>query len=572
MQQSPSPTMMVLMLVGGMGLLLYGIHVMSEGLQKITGPRLRQVLGIVADRPFLGLLAGALFTVLFQSSTATTVILVGLAGAAVVTLRQCLPVILGADIGTTVTAQLIALKVTEISLPIVALGASIVFFAKRDRYRRIGQAIIGFGLLFLGLKIMADAMVPLRDSLVFREMLLQVGNQPLLAIAVAALFTFLIHSSAAAIGVIVVLATQGLVDALSAFYFILGANVGTSFTALLSSLGSRREAQRVAAAHFFAKLGGTFLVYPFAVPFVNWLSSVTTSPSFQVANAHTLFNVAIALTFFPLRNLGVKVLERLLPEKGIPEFEPRYLNETLLGTPSIALGLAYREVVRLSAEILRMFRDVDRVLRFNNAALIDRIIHKENVINVLFSKATQYVTMILRQPLHRNEFAKGMGLIKVLNDLELISDILSKNVAPLLQNKIRERIYFSPTGWEELDMMYQEVCLMMRLTHKALVKADFCLAEQAIKLHPKILRLEHGLKTTHIHRLREGIKESELSSRVHLELLNAYLRIAEHLRSIALTIAADLTEIRVCPAEVPESLVGTEEEPEEEGAPARVAF
>lgn len=563
MQQHPSLTMMVLMLLGGMGLLLYGISVMSEGLQKIAGQKLRQVLGSVTDRPFLGLLAGALITVLFQSSTATTVILVGLANAAVVKLRQCLPVILGADIGTTVTAQLIALKVTEVSLPIVAVGATIVFFAKRDRYRRIGQAIIGFGLLFLGLKIMADAMVPLRDSALFQDILLQVCHNPLLAIVVAAVFTFLVHSSAAALGVIVVLATQGLIDPLSAFYLILGANVGTSFTALLSSLGSQREAQRVAAAHFFAKLGGTCIVFPFAVPFVHWLTTVTSSPSFQVANAHTLFNVIITFAFLPFRNIGVTLLERFIPDKKMPEFEPRYLNEALLDTPSIALGLAYREVARLSAEVLRMFRDVDRVLRSNNFDLIDRILHKENVVNALFTKATNYLTLLLRRPLHRNEFEKGMGLVKVLNDLELISDIISKNIVPLLQNKLRENIIFSKTGWDELVIMYEEVCMMMRLTHKALVTADYCLAEQAIKLHPKILKLERGLKSTHIYRLQEGIRETELSSRLHLELLNAYLRITEHLRSIALTTAGELVETRVCPSEPP---LVVDEEPEESAA------
>jgi len=561
--QNPPLVTMVLMLLGGMGLLLYGISVMSEGLQKITGQRLRQVLGSVTGRPFLGLVAGALITVLFQSSTATTVILVGLANAAVVKLRQCMPVILGADIGTTVTAQLIALKVTEVSLPIVAVGATIIFFTKRDRYRRVGQAIIGFGLLFLGLKIMADAMVPLRDSTLFRDALLQVGSSPLLALVLAAVFTFLVHSSAAVLGIIVVLATHGLIDALSAFYFILGANIGTSFTAVLSSLGAQREAQRVAAAHFFAKFGGTCLVFPFAVPFVHWLTTVTASPSFQVANAHTLFNIFIAFAFLPLHRIGATLLERLIPEKKMPEFEPKYLSEALLDTPSIALGLVYREVAGLSSEVLRVFRDVDRVLRLNDFGLIDRITHKENVINVLFSKATAYLTLLLRRPLHRNEFAKGMGLFKVLNDLELISDIISKNIVPLLQNKIKERIVFSKTGWEELVLMYEEVCLMMRLTHKALVTADYCLAEQAVKLHPKILKLERGLKSTHLYRLQKGVRETERSSRLHLELLNAYLRIAEHLQHIALTIAGELVETRVCP---PELALVIEEEPEEDAA------
>jgi phosphate:Na+ symporter len=173
------------------------------------------------------------------------------------------------------------------------------------------------------------------------------------------------------------------------------------------------------------------------------------------------------------------------------------------------------------------------------------------------------LTLLLRRPLHREEFAKGMGLVQILNDLELISDIMSKNVAPLLRHKLHENISFSPTGWEDLVLMYQEVCLMMRTTHKALVKADYCLAEQAIKMLPKITQLERGLRSTHIYRLREGIKESELSSRLHLELLNAYLRISEHLRSIAFTTAGELTDARVCPP-VPATAIPAEEQEDQE--------
>ncbi|MGO0122995.1 Na/Pi cotransporter family protein [Desulfothermobacter acidiphilus] len=557
---------MGLSLLGGMGLLLYGISLMSEGLQKIAGHKLRRALGKVADRPFMGVVLGALITILFQSSTATTVILVGLASAAVITLRQCLPVVLGADIGTTVTAQLIALRVTEISLPIVAVGASIVFFTKRDRYRRVGQAILGFGLLFLGLKIMAEAMAPLKEAPFFREALLHVAHSPLLAIVVASIFTFLIHSSAAAVGIIIVLASQGLIDALAAFYFILGANVGTSFTALLASIGSSREAQRVAMAHFLAKIGGTCLVFPLAVPFVNWLNGISSSPSFQVANAHTFFNLFITAVFFPLRNYGAMVLERLLPEKKRPEFEPKYLSEALLDTPSLALGLAYREVTRISAKVLRMYLDVGRALKNGNLALVEDLMHQEQVLDHLVPKTTAYLTQLLRRPLHRDEFRRGIGLIHVLNDLELASDVLGNRLGTLLQDKVRENIQFSPTGEEELDLMYHEVSIMVRITHKALVRADYCLAEQAAGLYPRILKLERGFRTTHIHRLREGIKESEISSRLHLEFLNAYLRVSEHMRSIALAVAEEISEPRVCPA-MPSPEVLLAEEPEAEARP-----
>jgi phosphate:Na+ symporter len=309
---------MLLGLFGGIGVLLYGIQVMGDGLQKILGKQLRRLLESVTQRPLLGVLAGVLVTILFQSSTATTVILVGLANAAVITLRQSMPVILGADIGTVVTAQLIALKFTELSLLIVGVGAPVVFFAKQDRYRRIGQAAMGFGLLFLGLKIVGDSLQPLQKVPEFTRLLLAVSEHPLLAIGAASVITFLIHSSAAVLGIIMALAGYGLIDLHGAVYLILGCNLGTSFTALLSSIGSRREAQRVALAHFFSKLGGTIL-FSLLVPwFAALLAWMTSKPAFQVANAHTVFNVGLAALFLPFSRWGSRFLEWLIPDKKIP--------------------------------------------------------------------------------------------------------------------------------------------------------------------------------------------------------------------------------------------------------------
>ncbi|MBA4395173.1 MAG: Na/Pi cotransporter, partial [Desulfobacca sp.] len=305
--------------LGGIGILLYGIQVMGDGLQKILGRQLRTLLESITKKPVLGVLAGVLITILFQSSTATTVILVGLTNAAVITLRQSMPVILGADIGTTVTAQLIALKFTEVSLLIVGLGAPIVFFTKKDRHRRIGQALIGFGFLFLGLKIIGDCLKPLQDSPTFTQVLLTVSRYPLLAVAVSAVVTFLIHSSAAVMGIIMVLAGYGLITLNAAIYLLLGSNVGTSFTALLASIGSRREAQRVALAHLFSKLGGTILFFPFVPWFSLFLASLTSSVNFQVANGHLFFNVGMAVLFLPFYNLGSRFIEWSLPEKKQPE-------------------------------------------------------------------------------------------------------------------------------------------------------------------------------------------------------------------------------------------------------------
>ncbi|MGQ9824406.1 MAG: Na/Pi cotransporter family protein [Desulfotomaculales bacterium] len=533
-------------LLGGIGILLYGIQVMGDGLQKILGRQLRHLLESVTKNPLLGVLAGIAITILFQSSTATSVILVGLASAAVITLRQCMPVILGADIGTTVTAQLIALKFTELSLLIVGIGAPLVFFARQDHHKRFGQAITGFGLLFLGLKIIGESVQPLRDNPALTQVLSVACHNPFLAVIAAALATFLVHSSAAVLGIIIMLAAQSVVDLRSAIYLILGANVGTSFTALLASATSRREAQRVALAHFLSKLGGSALLFPFVPWYSELLAGLTPSVSFQVANAHTFFNVGLAAVFLPFYGLGCRLLEIILPDKKIPELEPKYLQEEVITAPAVALGLAHKEVTRLSAETLRMILDAERALRGGGSEILKRISHKEKVMDVLCRAAVDYLTRVLRQPLNREEFEYAMGLIHVLDDLEKITDVLDRNVKFLIETKLSDGVEFSPRGREELGLLRSTVIDLLRTAHKALVQNDYCLAEEIVTRQPKVAALIRDLRQTHVHRLTEGIKESEATSNLHLEMLNSYHQISELVRDIGFTIMEQLAKGKIC--------------------------
>lgn len=532
--------------LGGIGILLYGIQVMGDGLQKILGRQLRQMLESVTRHRLLGVGAGIAVTVLFQSSTATTVILVGLTSAAVITLRQCMPVILGADIGTTITAQLIALKFTELALLIVGIGAPIVFFAKRDRHRRVGQAITGFGLLFLGLKIVGDTMHPLRDIPAFVNTLAAVSDNPLLAVLAAAVITFIIHSSAAVLGIVMVLASQGAVDLYAAIYLLLGANVGTSFTALLASIGSRREAQRVAMAHFLSKMGGTMLLFPFVPWYGSFLSSLTSSLAFQVANAHMFFNIGLAVIFLPFSDFGARILEWMLPDKKIPELEPKYLREEVITAPSVAIGLAHRETVRLSAQAMRVLRDAERVFQGGSVDILEQIAHKERVMDVLCKTGVAYLTRVLRQPLSREELEYAMGLIHILDGLEKITDIVERNIKNIIETKLAQGVEFSAKGREELNTVIKEVTNLMRLTHKALVHGDFCRAEQVVTEQPKITALVRELRQTHVHRLTEGIKETEATSNLHLELLNSYQQVSDLLRDVAFTIMEQLSKSKCC--------------------------
>lgn len=524
----------VLGLIGGMGLLLYGMYIMSEGLQKIAGPGLRKTLSKLTHNRISGLIIGALVTILFQSSTATTVIMVSLVSASIISLRQTLGVILGADIGTTVTAQLIALKVTEIALPIVGIGATVVFFAKRDRYRRVGQVILGFGLLFLGLKIMAESMGPLRELPFFQELLLQSAGQPLLAIVCSAIFTFLVHSSAATVGIIMVLAMQHMINLHSAVYLLFGANIGTCFTAVLSSLGSSREAQRVATAHLLFKVVGVLIFLPFVDLFAELLTFLASSPGYQVANAHTLFNVSIALMFLPFTGFFAVLLKKIVPDKKISGPPPviRYLDQKLISTPNIALGLAAKEVEHIIDRVFNMSADIINVFERNDVRMIEKLNEEENIVDLLCRVTSEYLAAILRQPLSREEFNRCMSLMHIVNDLEHIGDIIAKDISYLAKAKITGNLMFSDEGWDEIYIMHHRVVELMRMTKAAYSSTDIDLAGYVLKLYPEIVKMERYLRELHIDRLRQGTARSLKTSSLHLDLINSFLRMSEHIRNI----------------------------------------
>ncbi|MCL5290403.1 MAG: Na/Pi cotransporter family protein [Bacillota bacterium] len=533
----------VLSMIGGMGLLLYGMYVLSEGLQKIAGKRLREALAKLTNNRLTAMGLGALVTILFQSSTATTVILVSLTSASIISLRQTLAVILGADIGTTVTAQLIALKATEISLPIVGIGATIIFFSKRHKYKRIGQVMMGFGLLFLGLKIMADAMHPLRDDPMFEKLLLQLSDNPFLAMIVAALFTFLVHSSAATIGIVMLLAMQHMIMLESAIYLLFGANVGTAFTAVLSSLGSSRESQRVATAHLLFKAVGVLLFLPFVSPLADAMTALTSNAGFQVANVHTFFNVAIAVLFAPFVSQFARLLEFIVPEKKQPDSDvaPKYLDESLFSSPEVAIGMATKEIMHISDHVSDMTKQIYPLLKTYDPDLAEKLYQKEDHIDLLSTATNKYLTHLLRQQLTKDEFNRTMGLVHIVRDYEYIGDIIEKNLMYKAESKHINNLDFSNEGHKDIITMHNKIIELLHVSNTALATSSCMLAEKAKTLQEDIVDLEFRLRMSHIARMQRGAQETVNTSFIHMDVINAYLRISEHLKNIAMALTDEVS-------------------------------
>ncbi|MBS1117023.1 MAG: hypothetical protein H6Q87_1407, partial [candidate division NC10 bacterium] len=305
---------MLIALFGGMALLLYGMQLVGEGLQQAAGGRMRHILSNITNSRLKGMLAGAFITAVIQSSSATTVMLVGFASSGLMNLAQCVSVILGADIGTTFTVQLIAFKIFDYALLLVGVGFLLIFACRRKVLKFFGQAILGFGFIFFAMKLMADAMAPLHDSEIVRMLLVSLSDQPFLGLIIAATFSALVHSSAATIGLAITLALQGLMPLAAAVPVIFGANIGTCVTAFASSIGSHTEAKRVAMAHVFFKVVGVVLFFPFITPFARLAEMTAGDVPRQIANAHTLFNVGITILFLPFASTLAKVIYALVPE------------------------------------------------------------------------------------------------------------------------------------------------------------------------------------------------------------------------------------------------------------------
>ncbi|HET9923763.1 MAG TPA: Na/Pi cotransporter family protein, partial [Methylomirabilota bacterium] len=341
--------MTLLVLFGGLALLLYGMQLIGEGLQRAAGGHLRHLLTRMTRTRLAAVASGALVTAIIQSSSATTLILIGFVSAGLVTFRQSLGVILGADIGTTVTVQLLAFKIQELSLLLVGVGFAMAFFGRRGLVKSLGQVVLGFGFMFLGMKVMNDGLAPLADNELTRQVLVALASNLFLAMLVGAILSAGMASSAATIGLALSLAHQGLLPLAAAIPIVLGANIGTCATALAASLRSSSDARRVALAHIAFKVLGVALVFPFITPLTSLVAATSADPARQIANSHTLFNVAISALFLPFAPWAARVITALVPEeeRGDNPYRTRYLDDRYLDQPALAIGQATREALRM---------------------------------------------------------------------------------------------------------------------------------------------------------------------------------------------------------------------------------
>jgi len=536
-------------LVGGLGLFLLGMEMMSEGMKKTAGSRLRSLLSSLTSNRLAAVGVGTFVTMIIQSSSATTVMLVSFVQAQLISFPRSLGIILGADIGTTFTVQLIAFKLTDYALLMVGLGFGMVFLSRSNRRKHIGEMILGFGLLFFGMKIMSDAMHPLRTYEPFLALLLRLEN-PILSILIGTIFTAMIQSSAAFIGIVIILASQGLLTLEAGIPLLFGANLGTCITAGLASINTSREAKRVAVAHTLFKVLGILLFswwIPYFADFVRMVSPAGTPQMSgvarlaqvvprQIANAHTIFNVGITAVFLPFTSLAAKWIYQILPDKIEEEEGPyrtKFLDQTLISTPDLALSLAKVEVLRVGEKVQKMVKKIIEPFFRDKEDIIDEILLLEDEVDFLEEEIKAYLTRISQQSVPEARIDEAYQIMHTITELEQISDIVSKDLTVLAQKRINTNSQFSEEGRREIRDYHTRTLKQISRALTVFKEVNLEKAEHMEKKYKKYRLMEMDLRRTHFDRLRKDIPESVVTSEIHMAVLDYLKRISSHATNIA---------------------------------------
>ncbi len=536
---------MILEMLGGVGLFIFGMRQMGEGLQKTAGDKLQRFIELLTSNPLAGVLVGAGVTAIIQSSSATTIMTVGFVNAGLMTLRQAVGIIMGANIGTTITAQLIAFDLGGFSLPAIALGAFLLFFSKQKRFKQLGQVVFGFGLLFLGMTVMQTSMAPLAESEAFREFFATFGAIPIFGILVGAMTTALVQSSSATIGILISLASVGAIDFAVAIPILLGDNIGTTFTALLSSLGTKLSARRAAVAHMVFNVLGTsvFIIIFYLVPgFSGYLESFfqniaehfgyTWNVQRLIANTHTAFNVTNTLIWFPFVAFLTNLVMRIVPGKeDILHKGPIYLDERMLKTPVVALEQAHKELLRMADLAYVNVGDARRVFMDDEEKLMDNFYEREEAIDALETAITDYLAKLSRQPMDEIHSNRLNNYFHIINDLERIGDH-AENIVELGEYKMEHKLPFSDRAVDELNNMFDRVMQTIDEGIKSLSTGDLATAVKVLRFEDEVDDLENEYRENHIQRLNEGLCYPG-SGIVFVDVLSNLERIGDHVSNIA---------------------------------------
>ena len=529
--------------LGGLGLFLYSIKTMGDGLQQAAGDRLRYYIDKYTSNPFLGVLVGIVVTALIQSSTGVTVITVGLVSASLLTLRQAIGIIMGANIGTTVTSFIIGFKLGEYALPLIFLGTMFLFFTKNRTANNIGRILFGVGGIFYALNLISAGMSPLKDLPQFKEYMVTLGQNPILGVVAGAVITVLIQASSATIGILQGLYAGGFLDLKGALPVLFGDNIGTTLTVIIAAAGANVSAKRVAATHVTFNVLGTILCLillgPFTAMIEYFQALLHLSPEMTIAFSHGAFNVSNTIVQFPFIGALAYFVTKLIPgEDEVVKYEPLYLDEQLIKqAPSIALGNAKKELLHLGNYAVKAF-DLSYDYIINSDEKVAEKGHKtEEAINTIDEKLTRYLISLSSEALSQKESEVLTNILDSSRDLERIGDHAEAliNLNDYLQ---RKNVQFSNSALEELEDIYRQTSDFVKDALESVENNDLEKAQSLIERHEAINKMERVLRKTHIKRLNNG--ECSTQAGVNfIDIISHYTRVSDHAMNLAEKVLAE---------------------------------
>ncbi|MBU3133507.1 Na/Pi cotransporter family protein [Clostridium gasigenes] len=527
--------MVIIKLMGGLGLFIYGMKLMGDGLENAAGEGLKNILEKVTKNPLIAVLVGSIVTAIIQSSSATTVMVVGFVNAGVMNLTQAAGIIMGANIGTTVTAQLVAFKLDTIAPLFVFFGAFIVMFAKVKKRKDIGNIILGFGILFTGMGMMSAAMKPLAETEAFKGLLATVGDNMFLGILAGAILTAVLQSSSATTGILLALATTGVLNITQALPIVFGCNIGTCITAMIATIGTNKTAHKAAMLHLIFNLGGTILFIPVLMSGILGEIVLKISPddvSRQIANAHTVFNLVNTAVMLPLTGVLIKVVNKIIP--GQDEEEDRgvkYIDDRLLETPVIAAGQVVKETIRMANKAKKGLKLAMKAFDNNDIKLIEKVYENEKIINDLDESITTYLVKLSKCELSDKEQGIVSSTFHTVIDIERIGDH-ADNIAGLASQKIGKNLEYSDEAIQQLHTMYDSTIKAIDIAIESYINRDLEMAKSIQEVESNIDRLQKKYRELHIKRLYDGTCNAYAGA-IFLDVISNFERIGDHSTNIA---------------------------------------
>jgi phosphate:Na+ symporter len=540
----------VLNVLGSVALLLWGVRMVRTGLTRAFGAALRRAIAACSRNRFTAFLGGIAVTGLLQSSTATSLLVSSFAGRGLIPLSIAFAIMLGADIGTTIAAQVLSFDLGWVSPLLIGAGVITFLSSEQDKARHLGRVAIGLGLMLLSLKLLAGATQPLRTAPAFMALLQGLQDEYVIAVVVGTLATWFAHSSLSTVLLVMSFAGSGLIEPKLALALVIGANIGGALAPYMAQSGADVAARRVPLANLMTRAIVGVALLPFLSQAVDWLTLVDASATRLPVNFHTAFNVLASLIFLPLVDVVAWACRRLLPDKPMPDDpgKPRHLDPNVLDSPAEALGCALRETLNLGDRVSDMLRQTIDVLERNDPKAVKAIEAADNAVDQLYEAIKLYLVQVSRNELGEEDGRRYVEILTFTTNLEHIGDIIDKNLMELAAKKIRNRYAFSAEGMAELRAFHARVLENLRLALNVFTTRDIALARRLVAEKASLREAESRAADSHFARLREGRPESIETSSIHMDVIRDLKRINGHLASVAYPIleaAGELADTRL---------------------------